>query len=75
LLNINKGWVKPPHNLKGKKMKKIILHKYRSENVAKFYAEGSNKKYIGWQTGIGVDKFITEDIDGGAYCVEEIIEE
>mgnify|MGYP005619243497 CR=1 FL=1 len=56
-------------------MKKIILHKYRSSNVAKFYAEGSNKKYIGWQTGIGVDKFITEVIVGGGFCVVVLIVE
>ena len=54
---------------------KIKLHKYRSENVARFYADKPNCKYIGFHKNLGTDKFITEDLDGGAFCVEEIVED
>tara|TARA_Y100000114_G_scaffold112443_1_gene106221 strand:+ start:3451 stop:3645 length:195 start_codon:yes stop_codon:yes gene_type:complete len=64
-------------------MKKVVIHKYRSERVAKFFAEHKNRTYLGWRTNFGnseisrpMDKrYNLEALDGGAYCVSENIEE
>ena len=57
-------------------MSKKRIQPYRSDRVAKYYADRPGTKYLGWIDAKDLPyRCAFGDFDGGAYCVSENIEE
>ena len=57
--------------VQNKSMSKKRIQPYRSDRVAKYYAERPGTKYLGWVDAKDLPyRCAFGDFDGGAYCVE-----
>lgn len=57
--------------VQNKSMSKRKIQPYRSDRVAKYYAERPGTKYLGWVEAKNLPyRCAFGDFDGGAYCVE-----
>ncbi len=57
--------------VQNKSMSKKRIQPYRSDRVAKYYADRPGTKYLGWVDAKDLPyRCAFGDFDGGAYCVE-----
>ena len=57
--------------VQNKSMSKKRIQPYRSDRVAKYYADRPGTKYLGWIDAKDLPyRCAFGDFDGGAYCVE-----